>query len=153
MKTAIILILSIICLEASSQSLYKRANTPKYTLEVSPSANRTIYGWKYGVRLGLDYKSRLKVGYTRLENFDNSERGQKTFSGAYFQYAINPKSKLTLLPSLKVGLYDGKFLAIQPTIEGAYSLKEDLSLNVGIGRVDGFASFDLGLKWNLKLTR
>ena len=119
MKTAIILILSIICLEASSQSLYKRANTPKYTLEVSPSANRTIYGWKYGVRLGLDYKSRLKVGYTRLENFDNSERGQKTFSGAYFQYAINPKSKLTLLPSLKVGLYDGKFLAIQPTIEGA----------------------------------
>lgn len=153
MKTVIILMLSLICLEASSQSLYKRAKTPNYTLEISPSANRTVYGWKYGIRLGVDYKSRIKAGYTRLENFDNSEKGQKTFSGTYFQYALNPKSKFTLLPSLKVGLYDGRFLAIQPTIEGSFKMKENLSLNAGIGKVDGFASFDLGLKWKLNLTR
>mgnify|MGYP003678219924 CR=1 FL=1 len=153
MKYAIIIMLSLVCLEASSQSLFKRANTPKYNIEISPSANRTVYGWKYGVRLGVDFKSRLKLGYTRLESFDNSEKGQKTFSGSYFQYTLNPKSKFTVLPSLKVGFYDGRFLAIQPTIEGAYALREDLSFNAGIGRVDGFASFDLGLRWKLNLSR
>lgn len=153
MKIVIIFILSLVCIKASSQSLYKRASTPKYNLEVSPSANRTVYGWKYGVRLGVDYKSRLKVGYTRLESFDNSEKGQKTFSGTYFQYVINPKSKFTVLPSLRVGFYDGRFLDIQPTVEGAYRVRNDLSLSMGLGRVDGFASFDLGLKWSLNLSR
>ncbi|MGW8123032.1 hypothetical protein ACV07N_10285 [Roseivirga echinicomitans] len=153
MKTVIILALSLICFQASAQSLYKRAARPSFNLEVAPTTNRTVYGWKYGIRLGIDYKSRFKAGYTRLESLGNSEKGQKTFSGTYFQFAVNPKSKLTVLPSLKIGLYDGKFLAVEPTIEGSYALKDNLSLNVGLGRVDGFASFDLGLKWNLNLSR
>ncbi|KYG80221.1 hypothetical protein [Roseivirga echinicomitans] len=151
MKIIIIFILSFICLEVSSQSLKKQEVTPKYNLEVSPSANRTVYGWKYGIRMGVDYKSRLKLGYTRLESFDNSEKGQKTFAGTYFQYAINPNAKFTVLPSLKIGLFDGKFLAVQPTIEGAYAIRDGLSFNLGLGRSDGFMSFDLGLKWSLKL--
>ncbi|WP_323757161.1 hypothetical protein [Roseivirga sp.] len=151
MKIIVIFILSFICLEVSSQSLQKHEGTPKYNLEVSPSANRTVYGWKYGIRMGVDYMSRLKVGYTRLESFDNSEEGQKTFSGTYFQYAINPQAKFTVLPSLKIGLFDGRFLTVQPTIEGAYAIRDDLSFNLGLGRSDGFMSFDLGLMWSLKL--
>ncbi|MFT7420697.1 MAG: hypothetical protein ACI9QN_001623, partial [Arcticibacterium sp.] len=109
------------------------------------------YGWKYGVSVGLNINNKWNMGYTRIQNSGTIETGQKLYSGAYFQRAINPKSRLVIVPTLKVGFYDGQFLAIQPTIEVDYKVKKNTQFLVGIGRVDGYPSFDLGLR--IKLIR
>ena len=140
----------MLSLNLSAQSFNKRT-LKQTTVEAIPTANRTVYGWKYGVRVGLDINGKWKMGYMRVQNAGASDAGQKLFSGAYFQRALNPNSKLVIAPTLKIGFYDGQFLAIQPTIEGNYKVSDNVHLLAGVGRVDGYPSFDLGLR--LKLTR
>lgn len=153
MKTALVILFFALSFSASAQSFYRQGNPSVLSLEVSPMANRTVYGWQYGARVGFNYQARLKGGFVRTEAMGNGEQSRKNFTGGYFQYVINPDSKLRIQPAMRIGFYDTKFLAIQPTIEAAYQLKPALSVNAGVGKVDGFMSLDFGFSWKLNLTR
>jgi hypothetical protein len=151
MKTVILTFLIILSLNIQAQTYFEEITPRSISVEAIPTANRTVYGWKYGVSVGLNISDKWNIGYSRVQNSGTSETGQKLYSGAYLQRAINPKSRLVIVPTLKVGLYDGQFLAIQPTIEVDYKVKKNTQFLVGIGRVDGYPSFDFGLR--LKIAR
>ena len=151
MKTLILLFFTMLSLNIHAQTYFEKPLARSISVDATATANRTVYGWKYGVRVGLDISGKWKMGYMRVQNAGASEAGQKLFSGAYFQRALNPNSKLVIAPTLKIGFYDGQFLAVQPTIEGNYKVNDNVHLLAGVGRVDGYPSFDLGFK--LDLTR
>jgi hypothetical protein len=151
MKTLFLILFGVLSLSIQAQTYFEESNQGIISIEAIPTANRTVYGWKYGVRVGLNINNKWNAGYTRIQNSGSSETAQNVYSGAYFQRALNPKSRLVIIPTLKVGFYDGMCLAVQPTIEGNYKLTKNTKVLVGIGRVDGYPSFDLGFK--LDLTR
>jgi hypothetical protein len=153
MKTLFLFLIAILSLNIQAQTYFEETNPRIISIEAMPTANRTVYGWKYGVSVGLNINNKWNMGYTRIQNSGTIETGQKLYSGAYFQRAINPKSRLVIVPTLKVGFYDGMYLAVQPTIEGNYKLTKNTKLMVGYGRVDGYPSFDLGFKLDLKRIR
>ena len=149
MKSIIIIFFFAFCINATAQSINESSSFSKFALEVAPSANRTVYGWQFGAKIGVEYNARLRVGYIGTQAIGNSENGRSSFSGGYFQYIINPKSRLKFQPSLRVGFYDSKFLALQPAIEAAYELRPDLAIEAGLGKVDSFMSFNFGFSWKL----
>ncbi|MFT6215152.1 MAG: hypothetical protein ACJAS3_001549 [Roseivirga sp.] len=150
MKTLLIIIICISAVNLKAQSYSERSNANSISINVSPLANRTIYGWKFGASIGLNINNKWEVGYSRVQGSGSSETDQNTFSGTYIQRAINPNGRLVIIPNLRVGLYNGQFLAIQPTIQANYKLRENAYLLIGVGRVDGYANFELGLILKLK---
>jgi hypothetical protein len=151
MKTLFLLLFIILSLNIQAQTYFEETKPRLISIEAIPTVNRTVYGWKYGVRVGVNINNKWSAGYTRIQNSGGSEFTQKIYDGAYFQRAINPKNRLVIVPTLKVGFYDGMWLAVQPTIEANYKLTKNTKVLVGIGRVDGYPSFDLGVK--LDITR
>lgn len=149
MKVLAILFFSLLALSIKAQTYFEAPQSRTISLEAIPTANRTVHGWKYGVRVGLNLSNKWNFGYTRIQSAGTSETGQKVYSGAYFQRAINPKSKIVIVPTLRVGLYDNQFLAVQPSLEANFKATKNTQFLVGIGKVDGYPSFDLGLKLNL----
>ena len=149
MKSIIIIFFFAFCINATAQSINESSSFSKFALEVAPSANRTVYGWQFGAKIGVEYNARLRVGYIGTQAIGNSENGRGSFSGGYLHYIVNPNARLKFQPSLRVGFYDSEFLVFQPAIEAAYWLKSDLALEAGLGKVDGFMSFNFGCSWRL----
>lgn len=150
MKALIVIMILVFYMPLFSQVYFEKPSHRSVTVEISPLANRTIDGWAYGISVGLSINEKWDFGYLNINGLTNSELNKESFSGIYLQRAFNPKSRLVISSNLKVGYYSKRFLAIQPSIQANYKVKPNTSVLIGVGRVDNYPSFDLGLKLRLK---
>jgi len=140
----ILALFSLISFQSKAQrSIGKNQN--QFSIELANNTVRSIYGWKTGPKVNMNFNNRIELNYAYLFSVDGDENGQSSFQSTQVKYYLNPKGRVNLGLGLKLGLYDNQFAAVIPSIDLRYRPIDDLNVSAGFARVDGFPYFDLSL--------
>ena len=134
---------------AVSQTYFERRTKTPFHLEVSNLTTRSIYGWKTGFDVGVNYKGRLLASYVHLNEIGNGELQSHSFRGGNFQYYFNPKNDLNIGLGITAGLYNKRFASIHPTLNMRYLYRNRLVVGLGVSRLDRYPKFDFKLGFRL----
>lgn len=129
---------------------WKPASESGWSLEASSVATRSIRGWKMGVQVGFIKADRFNFGGFTLSEIGSAENERRSFSGVYSTYYLFKKQRIQIGPAMKVGLFQKRFLALLPTLEGRVRINENVALSSGVGRSDRYPYFDFKLIIKLK---
>lgn len=145
----IILLLLFIVMAFESQAQLNSVKNEKFSVELANNTVRSIYGWKSGPKIGLNFNGRIQVNYVYLMDISGSENVQDTFHGTQVKYYFNPKGKLNVGLGLRLGLYSEQFAAVIPSVDLKYSPLKDLNISLGVARLDRYPYFDLSIGYKV----
>lgn len=114
---------------------------PDVTLFGGPFTQISFAGFEYGAVGGVSIKD-----YALIGGFTQFNLRGDNFTGIYLQGNVNPKYHWFHIGySLKTGLVNGKYIALEPAMTVQHKFNDRLKLGHAIGMVHGLPSYSITL--------
>ena len=148
-KLILIVLFTLSVNTLAGQAFYRQSNTKGLKLEAGSITSCSIHGRKVGYTLNLNINHRWHINYFNLTAVPKDESSPESFRGAQVRYIINPQSRFSIGPALRMGYYNRYFLNVLPSVYSRYRVLDKLSIGGNMAYSDGFPYFDLELVFTL----